>query len=137
MEGQGKDRAIVNIFGGRSVFGIPHVLDTVTMNSVQKKQDGRAVVATARVPQWWAIVPAEERQVLIELMRMVRGLKHSRVPQVARAAQAWECTLGCFIKVRLMNRRPPRRFQAEPRNVKVTSCRSASHNQPGASPNPN
>src|SRR5881275_1952243 len=80
-----------------------HMLDTVTMNSIQKNQDGRAVVATAEVPEWWARVPAEERQVLSELMRMVRGLKQSRVPQVARAARAWECTLGCFIKVRLMN----------------------------------
>jgi hypothetical protein len=73
------------------------------MNSIRKKEDGRAVVTTAEVPEWWARVPAEERQVLGEIMRMVRTLKQSRVPQVAWAARAWECTLGCFIKVRLMN----------------------------------
>jgi hypothetical protein len=40
---------------------------------------------------------------------MVRGLKRSEVPQVARAAAKWESGIGCFIKVRLENQRKGRR----------------------------
>jgi hypothetical protein len=95
------------------------------MNSIQKKRE---------IPEWWADVPTEEREVLCEVMRMVRGLKRSRVPQVARAARAWECGLGCFIRVKLMSRSSARRGTGSVRPP--ISCRSASRNPPGVSPDP-
>jgi hypothetical protein len=96
------------------------------MNSIQKKRE---------IPEWWADVPTGEREVLCEVMRMVRGLKRSRVPQVAQAARAWECGLGCFIRVKLMSRSSARSGTGPVRPP--TSCRSASRSQSGVSPNPN
>jgi hypothetical protein len=57
-------------------------------------------------PEWWVVVPPEERKILVDVMEMFRGLKQSQVPLVARAAAKWELRLGCFIKVRLMNQTP-------------------------------
>jgi hypothetical protein len=71
------------------------------MNSTMKKKN--------QIPEWWAAVPPAERLVVGEVMRMVRGLKRSSVPQVAQAARSWESGLGFFIKVRLMNKRRKRR----------------------------
>jgi len=66
---------------------------------MEKNRVGKAKSA----PDWWLAVPAEEQMVLREVMRMVRGLKRSSVPQVARAARTWESGFGFFIRVRLQN----------------------------------
>ena len=86
------------------------------------REDGRSKIGDGRVargtrnaemPEWWRAVPAEEKHLICTIMGMVRGLKRSRVPQVASAAQKWERGLGCFIKLRLMNARRPRGVTAE------------------------
>jgi len=91
-------------------------------------------IGRVQIPDWWAAVPAEEQRLLAEIMRMVRGLKRSQVPQVSQAARSWEHALGFFIKVRLINRkrshngrRWQRRHAAEPRAL--ISYPSASRNQ--------
>jgi hypothetical protein len=127
--------------------------------------------ATARqggqgAPEWWTAVPEGEKTLLHAVGRMLRGAKRSQLQEVARAAAKWERGIGCFIKVRLMHERRPRRvidsgwvriegrgeklksgklkgeigtsLTAEnPRNPEVaTSCPSDGHSQPGAFPNP-
>jgi hypothetical protein len=55
--------------------------------------------------QWWNGLTDGEKLFLRTLMHMIRMAKQSTVRDVARAARQWETGLGCFIKVRLKNRR--------------------------------
>ena len=82
--------------------------------------------AEVRRLEWWEALTPGEKKLICNLMRMLRGAKHSQLQDVARAAAKWERGIGCFIKVRLMN----------DRKARVTiSCRSTSRNQLGASLN--
>jgi hypothetical protein len=76
------------------------------------------------------VVPREEKEVIRGIVRAVRVLKQSRIPEVSRAAAKWDRSLSCFIKFRLMN------SVATPRRVvvRVTSSPSTSRNPRGASP---
>lgn len=77
---------------------------------------------------WWAELPAGEKELIRNFMQLLKGAKQSQIRDVANAANEWERALGCFIKVRLksLQRIKMRR---------LTSCRSTSRNQPGVSPN--
>jgi hypothetical protein len=93
-------------------------------------------IGRVQTPDWWAAVPADEQRLLAEIMRMVRGLKRSQVPQVSQAARSWEHALGFFIKVRLINRKRSRigrkwqtRHVAETHTTALISYPSASRNQ--------
>lgn len=82
--------------------------------------------AEVRRLEWWEALTPGEKKLICNLMRMLRGAKHSQIQDVARAAAKWERGIGCFIKVRLMN----------DRNARVTiSCRSTSRSLPSVSPN--
>ena len=90
------------------------------------------------MPEWWAALPEGERKVLGEVRRMFRGLKRSRVPQVARAAVKWERGIGCFIKVRLMQsfrtgsfRTGTRRRTVDSRSLRVEGCEPHGPKEPG------
>jgi hypothetical protein len=82
-------------------------------------------ITNATTEQWWASLPAGEKDVIRSIMRMLRSAKQSQVRDVARAADKWEKGIGCFIKVRLMHTRRRRPF---------ISCQLASRNRPGVSP---
>lgn len=79
------------------------------MNSIRKKANGE-IQRAAEIPEWWAVVPAGEQTLLRSIARMLRGAKRSQLQEVARAAAKWERGIGCFIKVRLMHERRPRRM---------------------------
>ena len=76
--------------------------------------------------EWWEALTPGEKKLICNLMRMLRGAKHSQIQEVARAAAKWERGIGCFIKVRLINDRKAR---------VVISCRSTSRSLPNVSPN--
>ena len=102
--------------------------------------------ATPEIPEWWATIPEGEKALLHAIARMLRSAKHSHWQEVARAAAKWERAIGCFIKVRLMHERRPRRLvdsgwvridgpgAGRVKRVALTSFPSTGHNQPGASP---
>ena len=76
-------------------------------SSAQREEIGMksAEIRGCSVPEWWAAAPVGERRFLGGLARMMRSAKRSKSPDVARAAVKWRRTLGCFIKVRLMEER--------------------------------
>ncbi len=124
-------------------------MNSLSQNANRESGMGdQARVAAAPLPEWWLAVPAEEKHLICTVMRMVRGLKRSQVPQVAQAAAKWERGLGCFIKLRLMHAKPLRKTHRRRwvqcgrktvglrGNADPTSCPSAAHNPPGVSPNP-
>jgi hypothetical protein len=113
------------------------------MKITSEIRSGQRTVAV--VPDWWAVIPEGEKALLGAVARMLRSAKRSQLQEVARAAAKWERGLGCFIKVRLMHERRPRRLvdsgwvRIEGRGQKttaVTSCPSGGHSQPSAAPNP-
>jgi hypothetical protein len=80
------------------------------MKVIGKKEEVRVRRAEPEIPEWWAAVPEGEKTLLHALARMLRGAKRSQLAEVARAAAKWERGIGCFIKVRLMHERRPRRL---------------------------
>ena len=88
--------------------------------------------------EWWEALTPGEQKLICNLMRMLRGAKHSQLQDVARAAAKWERGIGCFIKVRLMNgasRTCHRRANMSISFKPLTSSPSTSRNQLSASPN--
>jgi hypothetical protein len=71
---------------------------------------GQTQVTQPEIPEWWATIPEGEKALLHTVARMLRSAKQSELQEVARAAAKWERGLGCFIKVRLMHERRPRRL---------------------------
>jgi hypothetical protein len=53
--------------------------------------------------EWWEVLTPGERKVICSVMRMLRGARRSRLPDVVVAAAKWECGIGNFIKVRLIS----------------------------------
>jgi len=53
--------------------------------------------------EWWEALTPGEKKLICNLMRMLRGAKHSQIQEVARAAAKWERGIGCFIKVFLIS----------------------------------
>ena len=84
----------------------------------------------AQIPQWWLMLPHEEKEVLHGIVRGIRLLKRSQSPQVANAAAKWERSITCFIKCRLMSGVAPARRVT----VRVTSSPASLRNPRGASP---
>ena len=80
------------------------------MISIRKKEEVRVRRAEPEIPEWWAVVPQGERTLLHAVARMLRSAKRSQLQEVAHAAAKWERGIGCFIKVRLMHERRPRRL---------------------------
>jgi len=53
--------------------------------------------------EWWHSVAAEEKEVIRDVLRVMRGLKLSKSPVMARAATKWERSIAYFIKWQLQN----------------------------------
>jgi len=62
----------------------------------------------AEAQNWWSNLSNGERRLICAVMNMLKGAKRSHIKDVARAAAKWETGIGCFIKIRLMQQRPPR-----------------------------
>jgi hypothetical protein len=80
------------------------------MMKIQKREEAEIQRATPVVPEWWATIPDGEKTLLHAIARMLRSAKRSELHEVARAAAKWERGIGCFVKVRLMHERRPRRL---------------------------
>ena len=55
------------------------------------------------VPEWWAVVPLGEKEVLRMLKRLLRSVGRGQSREATRAALKWELGIGCFIKTRLIH----------------------------------
>jgi hypothetical protein len=82
--------------------------------NVQVKEEGGIRRSTAAIPEWWAVLPGGERNLLGALARILRSARTSDVPELARAGIKRERALGCFIKVRLITEKQ----RAESRKLK-------------------
>jgi hypothetical protein len=51
--------------------------------------------------EWWAALPAGEKDFIRTLMGMIKGAKRSEFRDVANAARKWESAISYFMKVRL------------------------------------
>jgi hypothetical protein len=92
------------------------------MNSIEEKQKaesrpvlhsvtaegGKQKWSITAAPDWWTAVPKGERALLHAIARMLRSAKRSHLPEVARAAAKWERSIGCFVKVRLIEEKRKR-----------------------------
>lgn len=85
--------------------------------------------------EWWDDLTPGEKKLICNLMRMLRGAKHSQIQEVARAAAKWERGIGCFIKVRLLAEGHQRHRRLSISVKSVTSSPSISRSQPSVSPN--
>ncbi|MEI6077909.1 MAG: hypothetical protein WCS94_20175 [Verrucomicrobiota bacterium] len=92
-----------------------HLTPTLSPIGGEGGPSGRAPSEAGQVRrlEWWEALTPGEKKLICNLMRMLRGAKHSQIQEVARAAAKWERGIGCFIKVRLVgeNRKAESRKQ--------------------------
>src|SRR5437764_11374009 len=92
--------------------------------------------------EWWTTLSRGEKDLIRDLIRMVRGAKRSEIIEVSRAARKWESGLCFFFKSRLKNQKSRRIYLpgTGPRAAKavadrrIISCQSNERNQQGVSP---
>jgi hypothetical protein len=90
-------------------------------------------IKEVKTHEWWESLTPGERNLIRNVMGLLRGAKRSRWKDVAEAAAKWERGIGCFIKVRLISARRT----GQHRKAQLTiSYPSGARSQRGVSPTP-